>query len=95
MITILTILFNKIIKTEKSPEDWSKMIITLIHKKGDKLNAYNYTANALISIPGKVFCKILMYRYSHLIEESMSDSHFGFRPGRGTIDAIFVIRQII
>ena len=38
MIKILTILFNKIINTEKSSEDWSKMIITPIHKKGDKLN---------------------------------------------------------
>ena len=25
----------------------------------------------------------------------MSDSQFDFRPGRGTIDAIFIIRQII
>ena len=95
MITILIILFNKIIKTEKSPEDWSKMIITPIHKKGDTLNADNYRAIALLSILEKVLCKILMCRYSHIIEESMSDSQFGFRPGRGTIYAIFIIRQII
>ena len=71
------------------------MIITPIHKKGDKLNAENYRAIALLSIPGKVFCKILMCRYSNIIEESISDSQFGFRPGRGTIDAIFIVRQII
>ena len=95
MITILTILFNKIIKTEKSPEDWSKMITTQIHKKGDTLNAENYRAIALLSIPGKVFCKILMCRYSHISEEYTSDSQFGFRPGKYTIDAIFIVRQII
>ena len=50
-------------KTEKSPEDWSKMIITPIHKKGDTLNAENYRANALLSIPGKVFFKILICRF--------------------------------
>ena len=55
LITMLIILFNKIIKTEKSPEDWSKMIITPIHKKGDKLNADNY--RALLSIPGKYSVK--------------------------------------
>ena len=49
---------------EKSPEDWSKMIITRIHKKGDKLNVENYRDIALLSIPGKVFCTILMCRYS-------------------------------
>ena len=69
MITILKILFKQIIKTEKSPENLSKMIITPIHKKGDTLNAENYRAIALLSILGKVFCKILMCRYSHIIEE--------------------------
>ena len=95
MTKTLTNLFNKIIVTENPPNDWSKMIITPIHKKGDKLNAANYRAIALLSIPGKIFCKILMNRCSHIIESSMSDSQFGFRPGRGTTDAIFIIRQLI
>ena len=67
-------------------------MITPIYKKGDKLNAENYRAIALLSMPGKVLCKILMCRYSHIIEESMSDSQFGFRPSRGIIDAILIIR---
>ena len=36
-----------------------------------------------------------MNRCLHIIESSMSDSQFGFRPGRGTTDAIFIIRQLI
>ena len=36
-----------------------------------------------------------MNRCSHIIESSMSDSQFGFKPGRGTTDAIFIIRQLI
>ena len=95
MTKTLTNLFNKIIVTENSPNDWSKMIITSIHKKVDKLNAANYRAITLLPIPGKIFRKILMNRCSHIIESSMSDSKFGFRPGRGTTDAIFIIRQLI
>ena len=71
MIIILTIVLNKIIKMVKLLEYWSKMMITPIHKKVDKLNAENYRAIALLSIQGKVLCKILMCRYSHTIEESM------------------------
>ena len=48
IITILTSLFNNIINTDKSPEDWSTMMITPIHKKGDKLNAEYYRAIALL-----------------------------------------------
>ena len=33
MTKTLTNLFNKIIVTDNSPNDWSKMIITPIHKK--------------------------------------------------------------
>ena len=36
-----------------------------------------------------------MNRCSHIIESSISDSQFGFRPGRGITDAIFIIRQLI
>ena len=31
----------------------------------------------------------------HKIDEFMSPSQFGFRPWKGTTDAIFIIRQII
>ena len=92
---MLVTLFNKIITTEKTPKDWSNMIITPIYKKGDKLKPENYRAISLLSIPGKTFCKMLIKRSSQKIEEVMSESQFGFRPGRGTVDAIFVIRQII
>ena len=34
MTKTLTNVFNKIIVTEKSPNDWSKIIITLFHKNG-------------------------------------------------------------
>ena len=95
MTKTLTNLFNKISVTENSPNDWSRIIITLIYKKVDKLNTANYRAIALLPIPGKIFCKILMNRCSHIIESSISDSKFGFRPGRGTTDAIFIIRQLI
>ena len=91
MTKSLTNLFNKIIVTENEPNDWSKMIITPIHKKGDKLNAANYRSIALLLIPDKIFYKILMNR----IESSLCDSKFGVRPGRGTTDAICIIRQLI
>ena len=29
------------------------------------------------------------------IEEKMKESQYGFRPGRGTVDAIFIVRQVM
>jgi hypothetical protein len=57
--------------------------------------ADNHRAITLNCIPGKVFCRILLSRIQGQIEAFTSDNQYGFRPGRGTIDAIFVIRQVL
>ena len=80
---------------EKSPRDWCKMIVTPVHKKGDKLNPANYRAIALLSIPGKVFLHILLQRMRQHTEDWAKESQYGFRPGRGTVDAIYIVRQIM
>ena len=62
MVHFLHMLFNKVWKEEKPPLDWSKMIVTPIHKKGSKLDPSNYRAILLTSIPGKIFTHILLQR---------------------------------
>ena len=71
------------------------MLVTPIHKTGDKKYTANYRAISLLSIPGKVFSKIILNRMKLKTEEAMKNSQFGFRQGRGTVDAIFIVRQII
>ena len=85
-------IFNAIWVQEKTPKDWARMLVTPIHKKGDKLNPGNYRAISLLSIPGKVFSRILLNRMKLKTEKATGESQFGFRPGRGTVDAIFIVR---
>ena len=42
----------------KTPEDWSKGLIT----PGDKLDPADYRAITLLSIPGKFFCRMIHNR---------------------------------
>ena len=95
MIDILHKIFSKVLSSSTTPMDRSKMIINSIHKKGDKSNPENYRATALLSNPGKVFHKILLERIKDQTEEAIKETQFRFRPGRGTTDAIFVIRQLM
>ena len=95
MCRMLHKIFNLVWQQNKTPKDWAKMLVTPIYKKGDKLDPANYRAISLLSIPGKVFCKILLDRMKQKAEEALSESQFGFRPGRGTVDAIFIVRQLI
>ena len=66
-----------------------------IYKKGIKLNPENYRPIALLSIPGKVFLHVLNQRMKKHTENWYKESQYGFRPGRGTVDAIYVVRQIM
>ena len=56
----------------------------------------NYRGMSLFSIglPGKVYTKISQQRMKKYVEESLAEEQAGFRAGRGTVDEIFVTRQL-
>ena len=95
MTKFLLMLFNKVWREENPPLEWSKMIVTPVRKKGNKTDSSNYRAISLLSIPGKVFSHILLQRIKQKSEEFTKENQYGFRPNRGTVDAIFIVRQII
>jgi exonuclease III len=94
LVTALHELFQKIHQEEEVPNDWGKAIITPIFKKGDKSDCKNYRGISLLSVPGKVFTKVLQRRMKSCVERALAEEQAGFRPGRGTTDQIFTIRQI-
>ena len=70
-------------------------MVTPIYKEGDKSPPENYRAIALLSIPGKVLTNILLSKIREKTEVFTSDRQYGFRPNRGTIDAIFIVRPLM
>ena len=78
-----------------TPQDWSKGLITPVYKKGEKLDPSNYRAITLLSIPVKVFCRMILNRIQVTIDNNLTEEQCGFRSSRGTTDAVFVVRQII
>ena len=80
---------------EEIPEDWRKAIIVPLHKKGDKKLCSNSRGISLLSVPGKVFTRIILNRIKQTIEEVLRENQSGFRKGRGCRDHIFLMRQII
>ena len=95
MVDMLYKIYGVVWKEEKTPKDFSKMVISPIHKKGDKLTRENYRAISLLSIPGKIFLRVLLNRMRNRVDTVFKETQYGFRPGRGTVDAIFIVRQII
>ena len=49
----------------------------------------------LLSVPGKVFCRVLLHRIKTSVERILREEQAGFRGGRSCVDQIFVLRTII
>lgn len=50
--------FNKIYNAQKTLDEWSKIIVSMIYKKGDKEKVANYRSIALVNCLTKVFTAI-------------------------------------
>ena len=82
-----------IIHDGKVPSDWEQSFIACLYKgKGGALERGNYHGLKLTEQVMKVLERIVDGLIRQLV--STDDSQFGFFPGRGTTDTIFVIRQL-
>lgn len=95
VLSPLQILLNNIIETGVTPNQWSKSVIMLLHKKGDKNDLGNYRPISIMSNIYKVFSKILLNRLSRSFDENQPCEQAGFRKNFSTIDHIQVVTQII
>src|SRR5260221_512039 len=84
---------NAIVKEGRIPVDWRKSWMVNVYKgKGDALECGSYRGIKLLDHVMKVFERVIERRVRNRVK--IDDMQFGFRPGRGTTDAIFVVRQI-
>ena len=81
---VLTDLFENIWNSDTIPEDWSKEIIVKVLEKGNTKNCDNWRGITLLSVPRKVFCRVLGDMET-AIDTRIRHKQAGFRKGRGCI----------
>ena len=90
-------IFNTILSSGFFPEQWMEGIIIPLFKKNDPNDVNNYRGITLVSCLSKIFTSVINKRLVDWTESHnvISDAQFGFRKGRSTVDAIFVLNSII
>ena len=95
MLEWLTRVCKVCVLEEKVPSDWVRAIIVPLYKgKGDRGDCRNYRGISLLSIPGKVYGRILIERVRGMTEGMIGEEQCGFRSGRGCIDQVYVMKQM-
>ena len=76
--------------------EWREGLIVNIFKNGDKEEPGNYRGITLLSVVGKVFCKILNNRLvEHLDRErALHEGQAGFRKNRSCID-VYTLNEVV
>ena len=65
-----------------------------IYKKGDKDNPSNYRPISLLNSLYNFLVVLIRARIQLAVEHKVSPTQFGFRPGRSTSQATFLVRRL-
>ena len=69
-------------------------IVPLYKGKGDKCECSNSRGISLLSVVGKLFCRVLIKKVRAGTECTIGEEQCGFRQGRGCMDQVFAVRQV-
>ena len=89
----LTELCNQVVREGAIPREWElSTLIPIFKGKGDPMECGSYRAVKLLEHGMKVLEGVLEKRLRQKVK--IDDMQFGFVPGKGTVDAIFMVRQL-
>ena len=90
----MTSLFNCILKEKRiPPELGTRVMVNCFKHTGEGTGRGNYTDLKLLEHTMKIFERIIERETRKVID--ISEIQFGFIPGRGNIDAIFIARHTL
>ena len=95
MISSLQILFSRIQEERQIPDQWNKMTIRKMHKKGSKKDLKNQRGIFLASILYKCFKRVIIARNQTRISNRITEFQCGGCKGMSTINNVMAISGLI
>ncbi|KAK3559897.1 hypothetical protein QTP86_026171 [Hemibagrus guttatus] len=93
-VEFLTSLFNRVLESERMPEEWRRSVLVPIFKnKGDVQSCSNYRGIKLRSHTMKLWERVVEARLRKVVE--ICEQQYGFMPRKSTTDAIFALRILM
>ncbi|KAI3372952.1 hypothetical protein L3Q82_023399, partial [Scortum barcoo] len=80
---------------DSAPLEWQTGVVVPLFKKGDRRVCSNYRGITLLSLPGKVYARVLERRIRPIVDPWIQEEQCGFRPGRGTVDQLYTLHRVL
>jgi retron-type reverse transcriptase len=93
-LKIMTKLINTIYEIGEWPKDFTEVTMFALKKKPQATKCSDHRAISLIAHTAKIVAKILRRRIEKKIKDVFGEDQFGFRRGKGTRNAIGMLRII-
>ena len=92
-VKVMMELCQRVLDGREMPDEWKTSAIVPIFKgKGDVMSCGSYRGVKLLEHAMKIVEKLLERQIRTLV--NLNKMQFGFMPGKGTVDAIFVVRRM-
>ncbi|KAK3547330.1 hypothetical protein QTP86_018921, partial [Hemibagrus guttatus] len=92
-VGFLTSLFNRVLESERMPEEWRSVLVPIFKNKGDVQSCSNYRGIKLMSHTMKLWERVVEARLRKVVE--ICEQQYGFMPRKSTTDAIFALRILM
>ena len=92
-IDVLTQIGNNMLNGDSMPMEWRSSVLVPLYKgKGDVRECGSYRGVKLLEHGMKVIERVIERRLRSTIE--INEMQCGFMPGKGTVDALFIVRML-
>ena len=92
-VKVMMELCQRVLDGRGMPDEWKTSVIVPIFKgKGDVMSCGSYRGVKLLEHAMKIVERVLERRIRILV--NLNEMQFGFMPGKGTVDAIFIVRRM-
>ena len=92
-ISVIVELCQRVLDGKGTPDKWqTSVLVPIFNGKGDERNCNTYRGVKLSKHARKIVERVLERRIRELV--NIDSMQFGFMPGRGITDALFVTRRM-
>ena len=93
-VKIVTELANSIYDSGQIPDAMSRSIFITLPKKPGAIECKKFRTISIMSQLSKVVLRVILNRIKNKVKSEIGEEQFGFMKGKGTTNAVFVVRML-